>query len=239
MRIAAVALALSVTLTFTFSRVARADDTDAEARQHYKAATGHFAVGEFADAAAEYEAAFKLHQDPALLFNAAQSRRLAGENQKALVLYKNFLHLYPSSPNVPAVREQIDKLQEAIAAENKAKTSPPTTTVEPGTSGTAATTTAPSTTTTTAPPATTTSTPPSTASTAPTAGGEPSPTSERPPIYKKWWFWTAVGVVVVAAVVIPVAVVESQSAWNNLPPQGPGAGAARPVLGGPRVEVRW
>ncbi|HWE30823.1 MAG TPA: hypothetical protein VHB97_22605 [Polyangia bacterium] len=202
--------------------VAYADEQDAEARQHYKAATGHFAVGEFADAAAEYEAAYKLHQDPALLFNAAQSRRLAGENQKALVLYKNFLHLYPSSPNVPAVREQIDKLQEAIAAENKAKTSPPTTTVEP----------TPSTTT---PPATTPSTTPATTA----AATPPPPSNEKPPIYKKWWFWTAVGAVVVLAVVIPVAVIETQPAWNNLPPQGPGAPAASRVLGGPSLEVRW
>src|SRR3954462_6554083 len=123
--VAAIVLVLALTTS-----VARAQDADADAaRQHYKAATGHFAVGEFAEAAAEYEAAFKLHQDSALLFNAAQSRRRAGDNAKALVLYKNFLHLYPSSPQLPAVREQIDKLQEAIAAENKAKSSPPTTTV--------------------------------------------------------------------------------------------------------------
>ncbi|HEX9104237.1 MAG TPA: hypothetical protein VF997_18635 [Polyangia bacterium] len=224
MRLGAVVL---VVLTMAAAGVARADEGDTEARQHYKAATGHFAVGEFADAAAEYEAAYKLHQDPALLFNAAQSRRLAGENQKALVLYKNFLHLYPSSPNVPAVREQIDKLQEAIAAENKAKNSPPTTTVEPKTEAT----TAPQPTTqpqaTQPPPATTAEAQPTTSA------------SERPPFYKKWWFWTAVGVVVVAAVVIPVAVVESQHAWNNLPAQGPGAPAASRVLGGPSLEVRW
>jgi len=223
-----------VVLTLVGGGVARAEDPDAAAaRQHYKAATGHFAVGEFSEAATEYESAFKLHQDPALLFNAAQSRRLAGENQKALVLYKNFLHLYPSSPNVPAVQEQIDKLQEAIAAETKAKTSPPTTTVEPGTPGAqppAATTPA------TPPPATATTTTPSTNAATTTAAAPPS--NEKPPFYKKWWFWTAVGVVVVAAVVIPVAVIESQPAWNNLPPQGPGAPAARGLVG-PKLEVRW
>lgn len=219
-----------VVLALAVCSAARAADEDAEAaRQHYKAATGHFAVGEFADAAAEYEAAYKLHQDPALLFNAAQSRRLAGENQKALVLYKNFLHLYPSSPNVPAVREQIDKLQEAIAAENQAKTSPPTTTVEPKSEPSAP---PPPTT-----PTTTTTPPPNAAPAA--AANEPAPTNEKPPVYKKWWFWTAVGVVVVAAVVIPVALIETQAAWNNLPPQGPGAPAASRALGGPSLEVRW
>lgn len=225
MRIAA---ALGLVLMLLTGGVARAEDPDAAAaRQHYKAATGHFAVGEFADAAAEYEAAFKLHQDPALLFNAAQSRRLAGDNQKALVLYKNFLHLYPSSPNIPVVREQIDKLQEVVAAEAKAKTSPPTNTVEPKPE-------------TQPPPPPTATTAPATSTTAPaTATTETPPTSEKPPFWKKWWFWTAVGVVVVAAVVIPIAVVESQSAWNNLPPQGPGAPAARGAVGGPSLGVRW
>src|SRR5262249_23780311 len=109
--------------------VARADSAE-EARQHYKAATGHFAVGEFDQAATEYEAAFKLHQDAALLFNAAQSRRLAGQNQRALVLYKNFLNLYPNSKQARTVREQVTKLQEVLAAEEKAKTMPPTNTVE-------------------------------------------------------------------------------------------------------------
>ena len=224
MRIAA---ALVVGLILLSGGVARADDPDAEAaRQHYKAATGHFAVGEFSDAAAEYEAAFKLHQDPALLFNAAQARRLAGENQKALVLYKNFLHLYPSSPNIPVVREQIDKLQEVVAAEAKAKTSPPTNTVEPRPDQ-AQQQQQP-------PPATTTTPPPATA-----ANTETPPSNEKPPIWKKWWFWTAVGVVVVAAVVIPIAVIESQPAWNNLPPQGPGAPAARASIGGPSLGVHW
>lgn len=230
MRIAA---AVVLVLTLVGGGVARAEDPDAEAaRQHYKAATGHFAVGEFSDAATEYESAFKLHQDPALLFNAAQARRLAGENQKALVLYKNFLHLYPSSPNIPVVREQIDKLQEVVAAESKAKTSPPTTTVEPRTEpqGTPATT---------PPPATTTTTTPTTATTTAANEAPPPPSNEKPPFYKKWWFWTAIGAVVVLAVVIPVAVIESQPAWNNLPPQGPGSPAARGVVPGPILEVRW
>src|SRR5581483_5436210 len=110
--------------------LALADDAS-DARDHYKKATAHFAVGEFADAANEYESAFKLKQDAALLFNAAQARRLAGQNEKALVLYKNYLQLYPKAKNVADVKEQIAKLQEAIAAAETAKTQPPTGTVEP------------------------------------------------------------------------------------------------------------
>ena len=221
-------ICLALLLTLSVCSVVHAqstEDSDAEARRHYKAATGHFAVGEFSDAAAEYEAAYKLHQDSALLFNAAQARRLAGENGKALVLYKNFLHLYPSSPNIPAVREQIDKLEPIVAAEQKAKTAPPTNTVEPRNEPT------------TTPPVTPPTAETQTAQTAP-----PPPSNEKPPFYKKWWFWTAIGAVVVVAVVVPVVIIETQPAWNNLPAQGPGAGSALTMASRstvPAFEVRW
>jgi len=181
---------------------ARADDAT-DARAAYQRATAHFAVGEFALAADAYQDAYKLKQDPALLFNAAQSRRLAGENERALVLYRNYLQLYPKSRNAEEVRDQIAKLQEAVAAAEKAKNSQPTGTVEP------------------ARPMGNTEPPPVTPP-PPVAHEEPPPVHKEPPtpIYKKWWLWTAVGVVVVAAVVIPVAVIESQPGkWGNVPDQ--------------------
>jgi tetratricopeptide (TPR) repeat protein len=169
---------------------ARADEA-AEAREHYKKATAHFAVGEFALAADAYQAAYLLKQDAALLFNAAQARRLGGENEKALILYKNYAQLYPKARNIPEVRDQIAKCEEAIAAAAKAKTAPPTNTVEPDKPMPEPT----------PPPA------PAVAATPPL----PPPSHERPvPVYKKWWLWTIVGGAVVVAVVVPVAVVASQ-----------------------------
>src|SRR4051812_6997634 len=114
---------------YLLAGVARADNVDA--RTHFQRATTHFAVGEFAQAADEYEAAFKSHPDPALLYNAAQAHRLAGNMPKALILYKNYLNLYPRSPNISAVRAQIGKLEEAIAAGEKAKFNPPSAPTEP------------------------------------------------------------------------------------------------------------
>lgn len=185
-------------------------DGAADARAHYASATSHFAVGEFAQAADEYQEAYKSKPDPALLFNAAQSRRLASENDKALVLYKNYLALYPRSKNGADVREQIAKLEDAIAAAEKAKTSPPTGTVEPA-----------------KPENEPKETPPQVA----VAPPPEQPHDQPAPVYKKWWLWTIVGVVVVAAVVVPVAVVTSSPApWNNLPNQGPGAAT---------LLVRW
>lgn len=109
--------------------IALANDR-AEAIAHYKKATAHFAVGEFIEAAEEYQAAFKLKQDPALLYNAAQAYRSGNNLDKALLLYRNYLRLYPDDKNVPEVREQIAKLKEAIAAAEAARTNPP---VEPKT----------------------------------------------------------------------------------------------------------
>ncbi len=91
---------------------ARAEDA-ADAKAHYQKATAHFAVGEYREAASEYEEAFKLKQDPAILFNAAQAHRLAGYSQKALLLYNNVFKLYPTSPYAADTQERISKLSQA------------------------------------------------------------------------------------------------------------------------------
>src|SRR6267154_4196288 len=93
---------------------ARADDAS-DAKVHYQKATAHYAVGEYHDAAMEYEAAYKAKQDPALLYNAAQSHRLASDNQKALLLYKNIVKLYPTSKYAAESKDRIEKLEQAIA----------------------------------------------------------------------------------------------------------------------------
>src|SRR5215470_11875237 len=89
-------LIAALTLATLHAAPALADDA-ADAKMHYQKATAHYAVGEYKEAAAEYELAYKSKQDPALLYNAAQSHRLANDNQKALLLYKNIVKLYPTS----------------------------------------------------------------------------------------------------------------------------------------------
>src|SRR5215471_10456133 len=130
-----VLVAAAVVMVVT-SRPARAadtsDDKTAQARTLSQEATSHYAVGEFLQAAEKYQAAYKLKADPALLYNAAQSYRLAGKNEKALLLYKNYVMFYPNARNVANVQQQIAKLQEAIAAQEKAQTQPPTTTEPAG-----------------------------------------------------------------------------------------------------------
>jgi tetratricopeptide (TPR) repeat protein len=112
------------------SAIARADQKQ-EARMHFEEGQKHFAFGEFGQAAEEYELAYKAKPDPALLYNAAQSFRLANQPERAITLYRNYVHFYPDSPNVEEVKAQIAKLKEALAAVEKAKNSPPTGTAAP------------------------------------------------------------------------------------------------------------
>ena len=206
------------------SMCAFADD-GADARTHFQRATAHYAVGEFAEAAVEYQAAYMLKQDPALLFDAAQAYRLAGDHKRALILYRNYLQMFPNEPNASLVRTQIEQLKSVIAADEKAKTSPPTGTVEPK------------------PPVV--DGPPATkeaAAAAPTA--TPTETSQavrttttatadhHTPLYKKWWLWTVVGVVAAGgAVTAALLVTQSQSHWSNTADFGPGVSSA--------ALVRW
>jgi tetratricopeptide (TPR) repeat protein len=221
-------LALSFTILIALGASAHANDLN-EARKHFESAQTHFAVGEFGPAGDEYLAAYKLKPDSALLYNAAQAYRLAGNQEKALILYKNYVQFYPHESNIDEVHTQIAKLKDAIAAAEKAKTSPPTDTAQPKPmpavpeATPAPTAPAPE----TAPPGSkaTTNT---VAETAPPA----SALKESTPIYKKWWLWTIVGGVVVAgAVTAAVLLTTSSGTWNNAPGVGPGQSMA--------LGVRW
>jgi tetratricopeptide (TPR) repeat protein len=192
------------TLLLLASATALAAD---DAKAHYQKATAHFAVGEYHDAALEYEEAFKLKQDPAILFNAAQSFRLAGENQQALLLYNNLIKLYPSTQYAKDSKERIEKLAQATTAP-PAATPPPVTPIPPA----APVVVAP-------PPAIEPAAPPTGAS-ATVVSSPPPSTSEAHPVYTRWWFWTAIGVVAAGAVITAIAVSSSGGSagpWNNTP----------------------
>jgi tetratricopeptide (TPR) repeat protein len=192
------------TLLLLASATAAAAD---DAKAHYQKATAHFAVGEYRDAAIEYEEAFKLKQDPAILFNAAQSFRLAGDNQQAMLLYNNIIKLYPSTQYAKDSRERIEKLSQATTAPPAATPAPVTPIPNP-----APVVVAP-------PPAVEPAATTPGASATIVASGPPSE-GQAHPIYTRWWFWTAVGVVAAGAAITAIAVSSGGSAgsWNNLPP---------------------
>jgi hypothetical protein len=198
---------------------ALADDSS-DAKVHYQKATAHYAIGEYKEAASEYEAAYKAKQDPALLYNAAQSHRLANDNQKALLLYKNIVKLYPTSKYAAESKDRIEKLEAAIATTQ----SPPNQPAPVEGVGTSA-----------PPPAVGAPVQPigQPAPGAPVPAAAPPPSSAPPsavvtttatagpetgtPIYKEWWFWVGAAVVVGGAVALTVALTSSTTPWNNVP----------------------
>jgi tetratricopeptide (TPR) repeat protein len=92
-----------------------------EARVLNDRATAAFALGRFSEAAEQFEKAFELKPDPALLYNAAQAHRLAGNKERALVLYQSYLRVYGNKDKRVEVDARIRELKEAIA-----KPAPPT-----------------------------------------------------------------------------------------------------------------
>ena len=173
---------------------AAAGDTE-EARAYADKATAAFALTHYAAAAESFEKAFELKPDPALLYNAAQSHRLAGNKERALALYRNYLRLYAKKDKRPELEARIDELEKAIAHDKAIESRPPNTT-EPIASA-AAPESEP-------PPAAVPLAPPPPAATSPTLVAQPAPAATDDSLVRKPWFWlvTAGGVAAAVAVVL-------------------------------------
>jgi tetratricopeptide (TPR) repeat protein len=220
------ALVLGVLVTWVccaVSPVAHAEKQDA--RRHYDQATAAFGLGRYGEAAAEYEEAFRLRPDPALLYNCAQSYRLSGNKLRALELYRNYLRLYGEAPNAEDARKHVHDLELEIAADKAATQSSAAAAAAVAASVAADRTTTPA----SAAPgrgarqptggaaddassawpalaASAAAAPPSAPAPAPARDlrlGEPAPASERPetPVTRRPWFWVAVGAAVVGGTV--------------------------------------
>src|SRR5688572_9812303 len=115
----------TVVVLVSLTRLSLAGNVE-KAKEHYENGIGAYALGRYEDAAQEYEKAFALKPDPALLYNAAQSHRLAGNKTRALLLYTNLLRLFSSRlQNKDEVQRHIAALKEAIESEKRATTQPP------------------------------------------------------------------------------------------------------------------
>jgi tetratricopeptide (TPR) repeat protein len=87
------------------------DDPALEARAHAKQATTYYNLSRFRDALAEYEAAYMIRPDPALLYNVAQCHRQLGNDADALRFYKSYLRNAPDAPNRAEVEKRIKQLE--------------------------------------------------------------------------------------------------------------------------------
>jgi tetratricopeptide (TPR) repeat protein len=185
MRSIAVVIAMAL-----LSAPVRADDPNS-ARAHYQRGTTLFDLGKYIEAAHEYEEAFAAKNEPALLFNMGQAYRLGGDYASALRSYRAYLRRSPNAANRADVEDHIANLQKLVDEQKHASNSPPTGTMQPGSIP-------PSSGATTTPGAVATPVPGAALTT--TVPAQP----EQPPLYKRWWLWTAVAAVVIVGVAVGV-----------------------------------
>jgi len=201
---------------------ARAADPRTEsAREHSAQGDAYYKLEKYSNAIGEYEQAYLAKADPSFLYNIAQCHRLMGQSAEAIKFYRRFLKDAPNAPNRAVAEKHIKDLEDASTHQGAP--------VEPLPPATPLPTLAPAATATIPPPPPASSSPassgpgPVTAAmpalvlsapqpTSPSSAeipigensGSPSPT-ESHSIYTRWWFWTAVGVVVLGGIIVAVA----------------------------------
>ncbi len=96
-------------------------DATAQAREHFKAAQLHYALGEFEDAVKEFREAYRLRQEPAILYNIAQSYRQMRQWREAYFNYQQYLNLKKDAPNREEVEQLADQMRKRMDAEEEQK----------------------------------------------------------------------------------------------------------------------
>jgi hypothetical protein len=201
--------------------VARADNVG-EARRHFDDGTKFYDIGDFAHAAEEYKQAYLATPRPEMLFNIAQSYRLAGDLANALFFYRSYLRNMPKGGNRVEVEGRIRKIEAELLRQHKVVSEPPNAAEAwPGDKNAApqnnpaasqnnpaASQNKSATTPNNAAPQQKDAAPQNNA--APQTSAAPQNNSRADlvqappaatPTYKKWWVWTVTGAVAVAAAV--------------------------------------
>jgi tetratricopeptide (TPR) repeat protein len=92
-----------------------------QAKQHFKRATAHKDLGQYAQAAAEYLAAHALFPDPEFYFNAGEAYRLAGDAAHAIEYFEKYLAEAPRGRVATAARQSLAELAEAAVIQRQAE----------------------------------------------------------------------------------------------------------------------
>lgn len=198
------------------------------ARQHFLAGKHAFETKNYPRALAEFEAGYALEPRPGFLLNMGHAVRKMGEVRKAIELYQQFLATGPADAERSAAEALIAQLEKGIepATEPAAPASEPapaSVPAEPSAESAPVPEASPFAAETAAPAAATgVETAPSPTRASPVTAGPTLQLSLNPvapvittpaplaagqpgdPFYRRWWFWTGVGglVVGVAAVVL-------------------------------------
>jgi tetratricopeptide (TPR) repeat protein len=163
---------------------APAQDQKLEARKLFDAATEHYKLGRFAVALEGYESAYALFKAPAFLFNIAQCHFQLQNWDRAVFFFEGYLREQPQAPNRALVEDLIREAREREAAsrtneQRRVDLDQAKRDLERKEQERLA------------------------------AERERNQLAlqvqETRPVYKKWWFWTAVGTVAIASIATTVA----------------------------------
>lgn len=149
--------------------------TDNLCKAHYDEARKAYKEKRYDEAYKEYKAAYERRQAPWLLINVGRSLQRLGRNKESLDYYQRYLKADPNPKpeTVTKVNEYIEQVKAGIVDEPEPK---PDARPQPQPQ----------------PQVTTAAQAPASS----TEAVEP----EKTPVYKKWWLWTIVGVVVAGGV---------------------------------------
>jgi tetratricopeptide (TPR) repeat protein len=96
-----------------------------EMKQHYEKATRAYDVQKYSEAVEEYQKAYEIGGDPAMLYNVAQSYRLSDQLPEALRFYRRYLQRSPNARNRDDVERKISDLERTIEERRKAAAAVP------------------------------------------------------------------------------------------------------------------
>ncbi|MCC7538764.1 MAG: hypothetical protein IT379_21240 [Deltaproteobacteria bacterium] len=117
---------LSITLAVALmsaSVPALGQTSDEAFQQQVDAALDHYNNRRYAEAAAAFQAAYELRNDPELLYNAARSLERGLQRDEAITMYERFLALPGSTADL---RNRATASVQALRAERDAAATPPT-----------------------------------------------------------------------------------------------------------------
>lgn len=92
----------------------------AEMKLHYEKATRAYDVQKYEEAVDEYQKAYEIGGDPAMLYNVAQSYRLNDQLPEALRFYRRYLQRSPNARNREDVERKIADLEKTVEERRKA-----------------------------------------------------------------------------------------------------------------------
>jgi tetratricopeptide (TPR) repeat protein len=93
-----------------------------EMKLHYDKATRAYDVGKYPEAIEEYQKAYEIGGDAAMIYNIAQAYRLSDQLSEAIRFYRRYLQRSPAAPNREIVERRIAELEKVVEERKKSGT---------------------------------------------------------------------------------------------------------------------